>query len=182
MLSYPQINDLGVTISGSNAVYGNEGYFFWKNQSYKDDCIQDMTYFQGGQYINLKIMRYAEVLLLAAEANLQAGKSDKALQYINEIRTRAQEAPLTSVTLNDIKTEKRLELCLECVRYQDLVRWGDAKTAMGNQGKEVPAFTTDGVQWNWQNTVYGFQDKNNLLPIPLKELELNPNMEKNAGW
>ena len=182
VLTYPQINDLGVTISGSNAVYGNEGYFFWKNQSYKDDCIQDMTYFQGAQYINLKIMRYAEVLLLAAEANLQAGKTDKALQYINEVRTRAKETPLTSVTLNDIKTEKRLELCLECVRYQDLVRWGDDKTAMGNQGKEVPAFTTDGVQWNWQNTVYGFQDKNMLLPIPLKELELNPNMQKNAGW
>ena len=180
--TYPQLTDFGVTISGSNAVYGNEGYFYWKGQSLKDDVITDMTYFQGGQYINLKIMRYAEVLLMAAEANLQAGKNDKALQYINEVRTRAQETPLTSVTLNDIKTEKRLELCLECIRYQDLVRWGDAKTAMGTQGKEVPAFTTDGVQWNWQNSVYGFQDKNMLLPIPLKELELNPNMTQNAGW
>ena len=53
---------------------------------------------------------------------------------------------------------------------------------MGSQGKEIPAFTTDGVQWNWQNSVYGFQDKNMLLPIPLKELELNPNMTQNAGW
>jgi len=180
--TYPQLNDFGVTISGSNAVYGNEGYFYWKGQSLKDDVITDMTYFQGGQYINLKIMRYAEVLLMAAEANLQAGKNDKALQYINEVRTRAQETPLTSVTLNDIKTEKRLELCLECIRYQDLVRWGDAKTAMGSQGKEIPAFTTDGIQWNWQNTTYGFQDKNYLLPIPLKELELNPNMQQNPGW
>ena len=182
VLTYPQINDLGVTISGSNAVYGNEGYFFWKNQSYKDDCIQDMTYFQGGQYINLKIMRYAEVLLLAAEAQLLAGNSSKALEYINQIRTRAQEQPLSAVTLNDIKTEKRLELCLECVRYQDLVRWNDAKAAMGNQGKEVPAFTKDGIQWNWQNTAYGFQDKHMLLPIPLKELENNPNMQQNTGW
>jgi hypothetical protein len=180
--TYPQLNDFGVTISGSNAVYGNEGYFYWKGQSLKDDVITDMTYFQGGQYINLKIMRYAEVLLMAAEANLQAGKNDKALQYINEVRTRAQETPLTSVTLNDIKTEKRLELCLECIRYQDLVRWGDAKSVMGDQGKEIPAFTTDGIQWNWQNTTYGFQDKNYLLPIPLKELELNPNMVQNPGW
>ena len=182
VMTYQQLVDYGVSISGSNAVYGNEGFFFWKNQSFKDDCVQDMSFFQAGQYIDLKIMRYAEVLLMAAEANLQAGKSDKALEYINQIRTRAQETPLTSVTLDDIKTEKRLELCCECIRYQDLVRWGDAKTAMGNQGKEVPAFTTDGVQWNWQNTVYGFQDKNMLLPIPLKELELNPNMQKNAGW
>ena len=141
-----------------------------------------MTYFQAGQYIDLKIMRYAEVLLMAAEAQLQAGNSGKALEYINQIRTRAKEAPLTSVTLSDIKTEKRLELCCEAIRYQDLVRWGDAKTAMGSQGKEVPAFTTDGIQWNWQNTVYGFQDKHMLLPIPLKELELNPNMQQNPGW
>lgn len=182
VMTYQQLNDFGVTISGSNAVYGDEGYFYWKNQSLKEDCVVDQTFFQGMQFINLKIMRYAEVLLMAAEAQLQAGNSSKALQYINEIRTRAKETPLTIVTLNDIKTEKRLELCLECVRYQDLVRWGDAKTAMAEQGKQVPAFTTDGVQWNWQNTVYGFQDKNNLLPIPLKELELNPNMQQNPGW
>ena len=127
-------------------------------------------------------MRYAEVLLLAAEAQLQAGNTTKALEYINQIRTRAKETPLTSVTLNDIKTEKRLELCNESVRFQDLVRWGDAITAMGQQGKEIPSFTTTGVKWGFQNTNYGFKEKNMLLPIPLKELNLNANMQKNAGW
>jgi tetratricopeptide (TPR) repeat protein len=182
ILTYPQINDLGVSIVSGGSVYGNEGYFFWKNQAYKEDLITDMSYFQAGQYINLKVMRYAEVLLMAAEAQLQAGNNSKALEYINQIRTRAQETPLTAVTLNDIKSEKRFELCCECVRYQDLVRWGDAKAAMAEQGKQVPAFTADGVQWNWQNTKYGFQDRNMLLPIPLKELELNPNMQQNPGW
>ena len=180
--NYDQLKAFGVEIKPGNSIYGDEGYFFWKNQAFKDDCITDMSYFQVGQFINLKMMRYAEVLLLAAEANLQAGNSAKALQYINEIRTRAQETPLTAVTLNDIKMEKRLELCNEGVRYQDLVRWGDAKTAMGQQGKDVPAFTGTDVQWNWHNTVYGFQDRNVLLPIPLKEIELNPNMEQNPGW
>ena len=180
--SYDQVKAFGVEIQPGQSVYGDEGYFFWKNQAYKEDCALDMSYFQIGQFIDLKLMRYAEVLLLAAEANLQAGNSAKALQYINEIRTRAKETPLTAVTLNDIKAEKRLELCNEGVRYQDLVRWGDAKTAMGNQGKDVPAFTGSDVQWNWHNTKYGFQDKNVLLPIPLKELELNPNMVQNTGW
>ena len=182
MMNYDQLTAYGVAVQPGAAVYGNEGFFFWKNQSLKSDVITDMSYFQGGQFINLKMMRYAEVLLLAAEANLQAGNSAKALQYINEIRTRAKETPLTAVTLNDIKTEKRLELCNEGVRYQDLVRWGDGKTAMGEQGKDVPAFTGSDVQWNWHNTVYGFQDRNVLLPIPLKELELNPNMQQNTGW
>ena len=180
--NYDQMQAYGVSVQSGAAVYGNEGYFFWKNQSLRDDCITDMSYFQVGQFINLKVMRYAEVLLLAAEANLQAGNTAKALDYMNQIRTRAKETPLTAVTLNDIKTEKRLELCNEAVRYQDLIRWGDAKTAMADQGKQVPAFTGTDVQWNWQNTKYGFQDKNMLLPIPLKELELNPNMEQNAGW
>ena len=177
-----QLKAFGVDVQPGASVYGDEGYFFWKNQAYRDDCAADMSYFQVGQFIDLKVMRYAEVLLLAAEANLQAGNSAKALEYINQIRTRAQEAPLTSVQLSDIKTEKRLELCNEGVRYQDLVRWGDAKAAMGEQGKQVPAYTGSDVQWNWQNSKYGFQDRNNLLPIPLKELELNPNMVQNPGW
>ena len=154
----------------------------WKNQAFKEDCITDMSFFQVGQYTDLKIMRYAEVLLLAAEAHLQAGNTTKALDYINQIRTRAQESPLASVTLNDIKTEKRLELCNESVRYQDLVRWGDAEAAMKDQGKEVPVYATTGAEWLYKNQSYGFKDKNKLLPIPLKEIELNPNMTQNAGW
>ena len=180
--SYDQLKAFGVEIQPGASVYGNEGSFFWKNQAYREDCSVDMSYFQIGQFIDLKLMRYAEVLLLAAEANLQAGNSAKALQYINEIRTRAKETPLAAVTLDDIKMEKRLELCNEGVRYQDLIRWGDAKTALGQQGKDVPAFTGTEVQWNWHNSKYGFQDKNVLLPIPLKELELNPNMKQNSGW
>ena len=180
MLTYDQVQALGVTIQTGAYVYGNEGYFMWKNQSFKEDCITDMSYFQVGQFIDLKVMRYAEVLLMAAEANLQAGNSTKALNYINLVRSRAGEAALSSVTLDDIKTEKRLELCLEGVRYQDLVRWGDAATAMKDQGKEVPAYTTNGTEWLYKNQNYGF--KHNLLPIPLKEIELNPNMTQNEGW
>jgi len=180
--NYDQLKAFGVEIQPGQSVYGNEGSFFWKNQAYREDCAVDMSYFQIGQFIDLKVMRYAEVLLLAAEAQLQSGNSAKATQYINMVRARAKEEPLTTVTMNDIKMEKRLELCNEGVRYQDLVRWGDAKAAMGNQGKDVPAYTGSDVQWNWHNTKYGFQDKNVLLPIPLKELELNPNMVQNTGW
>ncbi len=183
MMTYDQIVAFGVSIQPGQYVYGCDGYFMWKNQSLKEDCVMDFTGFQGLQYTNLKVMRYAEVLLLAAEAQLKAGNSGKALDYINQIRTRAQEAPLTSVTIDDIKAEKRFELCNESVRYQDLIRWGDALTAMGEQGKEIPSLYTDGsVQFNYKNTTYGFKEKNKLLPIPLKEIELNPNMSKNEGW
>ena len=182
LMTYAQANAFGITVQTGAYLYGHEGYFMWKNQAWKEDCVTDMSYFQVGEYTDLKVMRYAEVLLLAAEAHLQAGNASKALEYVNLIRTRAKLSPLTSVTLNDIKTEKRLELCNECVRYQDLVRWGDAATAMGTQGKDVPVYGVDGVHWNFHNDNYGFKEKNNLLPIPLKEIELNPNMTQNTGW
>lgn len=182
VLTYDQVSNYGVTLQTGQYLYGSEGYFMWKNQAFKEDCVSDMSFFQAAQYTDLKVMRYAEVLLLAAEANLNAGNTAKALDYINQVRTRAQEAPLTSVTLSDIKTEKRLELCNEAVRFQDLVRWGDAETAMAQQGKEIPAFTTNGVEWLYKNENYGFKSKHKLLPIPLKEIELNPNMTQNAEW
>ena len=106
----------------------------------------------------------------------------EALKDINLVRTRARLAPLTTVTLDNIKTEKRLELWLECTRYQDLVRWGDAMKALGKQGEQIPSLTAKGVSWDFKNTDYGFKEKNMLLPIPLKEKELNPNIKQNVNW
>ena len=182
LLNSNQMAAYGVKLNPGQNIYGCEGYLFFKNRVLKSDNIMDASYFQGLQYTDRKIMRYAEVLLLAAEANLEAGNTDVALKDINEIRIRAKETPLTSVTLDDIKTEKRLELCLESTRFQDLVRWGDAKNALGSQGKEIPNYSSKGVSWDFSNSTFGFQDKHMLLPIPLKERELNPNIQQNTGW
>lgn len=182
LLNSDQMAAYGVKLNPGQYIYGCEGYLFFKNRLLKSDNIMDASWFQGFQYTDRKIMRYAEVLLLAAEANLQAGQPDKALYDINQIRERAKETPLTSVTLDDIKTEKRLELCLESTRFQDLVRWGDAKKALASQGKEIPNYSSKGVSWDFSNSTFGFQDKHMLLPIPLKERELNPNIQQNTGW
>ena len=182
MLDPETMDAYGIKLNPGQNLYGCEGYLFYKNRVLNSDNIMDASYFQALQYTDRKIMRYAEVLLLAAEANLAAGNSDIALKDINEIRTRAHEASLTSVTLNDIKTEKRLELCLEGTRYQDLVRWGDAKVALADQGKQIPNYSSKGVSFDYTNSQYGFKDKHMLLPIPLKEKELNPNIVQNTGW
>lgn len=98
--------------------------------------------------------------------------------------------------MDDIKNEKRLELCLESCRYQDLVRWGDAETVLGQQGKQIPSFSwsvttnPDGttsiakheLTYPYTNTDYGFKERNKLLPIPLREMDVNPNMQQNPGW
>lgn len=206
MRTYEQMNEVEMAINPGLYLVGNEGYFFWKTRLLGSDNIIDQSWFQSLQYTNLRVMRYAEVLLMAAEAHVMGGGSaDKAVKYINEIRTRAKLAPLSSVTLDDVKKEKRLELCLESVRFQDLVRWGDAKAVLGEQGKFIPAYgyfpkidpSTGEVMKdaqgnpifefklepeNTKNSVYGFQDKHMLLPIPYTELNVNPNIKQNTGW
>ena len=180
--TYQQMEAYGLTLNAGAQLVGHEGYFNWKNRALKEDCVYDASYFQVLQYINLRVMRYAEVLLLAAEAHLQGGDKSKALQYVNKVRERAHLATLGSVTMDDIKTEKRLELFNECVRYQDLVRWGDGEKMLGNQGKQIASFTVAGVTYPYSNDGSGFKAKHNLLPIPRKEMELNKSMVQNQGW
>ena len=182
--TYEQLNkEYNLSQKSGERLVGHEGVFNWKNRALKEDCIMDAEYFQGFQYINLRVMRYAEVLLLAAEAHIKGGSAAKAVEYVNIIRERARLTPLGSVTLEDIKNEKRLELCFEAVRFQDLVRWGDAEKVLGQQGKQIPAFV-DGkvVPAAFTNATFGFKPKHKLLPIPRVELELNSNMTQNENW
>ena len=107
------------------------------------------------------------------------------LPYFLMRSLKIRNASAGSVVVPDFEitlTEKRLELCLESTRFQDLVRWGDAKKALASQGKEIPNYSSKGVSWDFSNSTFGFQDKHMLLPIPLKERELNPNIQQNTGW
>jgi len=72
-------------------------------------------------------MRYAEVLMIAAEASLELGRSQSEVAgYINQVRERAGIQPLTQVTLNDIVQEDRVEFAFEDHRWWDLKRWRKA--------------------------------------------------------
>jgi hypothetical protein len=63
------------------------------------------------------------------------------------------------------------------------VRWGDAPAALGEQGKEVRQFNGTNATVEYTNTVYGFKTgKHELLPIPGKEIALNPNIDQNPKW
>ena len=182
MKDYEQLVETGTTIVDGMEVYGSEGYFMWKNRVLYAEMI---TSGYGTSQNNNRIMRYAEVLLLAAEANLQAGNADKAKQYVNLIRERAQLSDLSSVTMDDVIAEKRLELCGESVRFQDLVRWGIASDYLKDQGYQVPWFSPDGtIRWEvYNSSAYGFTEgQHNLLPFPDAEVSVNPNIVQNPGW
>ena len=107
-------------------------------------------------------MRYAEVLLIYAEAELELGHPDKGLPYINEVRDRAGLHPLPSYTLDDIEQERRVEFPLENQRWWDLKRWRRAHT-------EWDGHTDDSQQWG-------------LMPYLVKGAVNKADKNKNGQW
>ncbi|WP_352423065.1 RagB/SusD family nutrient uptake outer membrane protein [Proteiniphilum sp.] len=86
-----------------------------------------------GQNNNVRILRYAEVLLMNSEAKIRLGKNGDS--GYNLVRERAGMSTKTGVTLDDILDERRMELCSEWgTRYVDLVRTGEAATVLGAKG------------------------------------------------
>ena len=89
---------------------------------------------------NERIIRYADVLLMYAEALNRKGSPDdsKALNLVNQVRERAELPALSGLTGNSlferIKKERRMEFGMEGQRYWDLVRWGDAPAVLGSKG------------------------------------------------
>jgi hypothetical protein len=111
-------------------------------------------------------IRYADVLLMLAEAYVGDNKPAQALPYINEVRDRVGLDLLTSVTLEDIKQERAWELAGEYQEYFDLQRWGDVEKAM-IEGPDVVA-------------QYG--QKYETMPLPTDALQRNANLVQNEGW
>lgn len=84
--------------------------------------------------------RYAEFLMIAAEAGLALNKAqDEVCGYINEVRARAGIQPLTTTTLQDIIQERRVEFAFENHRYWDLKRWRIAHIVWS--GQDTPSAT-----------------------------------------
>ena len=98
---------------------------------------------------NWRHLRYADVLLMAAESYNKSNNDNKARTYLNLIRQRAGLADISSsgnTLFEDIVKERQLELSFEGYRFIDLVRWGKAATELGPLGYQ--------------------QAKHNVLPIP----------------
>ena len=188
IITSKQMAEKGITLNEGESLPGQEGFYWWKFRQILDDLMYSNAGFQVTQFTTQRHTRYAEVLLLAAEAQLAIGNEEKARGYVNAIRNRAHLQDKTHITLDDIKLEKRLELCCESVRYMDLIRWGDAQTVLAEQGKNVYWIKSLGggdISVDLQvknNTNAGFKEKHKLLPIPLKEMEVNPNAVQNPGW
>jgi hypothetical protein len=176
--TYEELRAMGVVW---NMTTLSTGIFNWKGRFMADE----ISYYGMINTKNPLWMRFAEVLLCGAEASLQSGDAATALKYVNRIRTRAQLPALSSVDLETIKTEKRLELCGEGQRFQDLLRWGEAASRLKDMGKDYPKMEPNGsVSYVASGrSVYGFKEgKHEHLPYPYTEVMLNENIQQNPGY
>ena len=159
---------------------------------------------------NVVVMRYAEVLLLYAEACLQTGDNAEAKRVINMIQERAGSQTISeTVDMNVLKKEKAYELWNESCRWLDLVRWGDTdkvkqagqavpklfdklfrapasgETVIWENGSEADSrfyivYTHEAIDANWD---VGFKaGKHEYFPYPTSVMDKNPNLVQNPGW
>lgn len=122
---------------------------------------------QGGE-MDFPVIRYADILLMYAEAQAHLGNFDDANEYLNEVRNRAN---LDDVEINDEENfmealilERRREFAAEGQRWFDLVRTNKLQAKV-----KAAKGVTPGEHFK-------------LFPVPLRERDLNPNLPQNTGF
>ena len=155
-----------ITEENTNTPYGESpvstamGAYFNK-KAYTDPTLR-RKYTRMGFWVNIRLIRYPDVLLMAAESANEKGLMGEASGYLEQVRAHARgtltnvlpkvESLDQSVLREAIRHERRVELGLEPDRFYDLVRWGIAQEVLQAAGKN-------------------YQPKNALLPLPQTEID-----------
>ena len=112
---------------------------YWNKKVYADPAMRQSTgWLDGAYWINQRVIRYADVLLMTAECLNETGAGTQAAGFVNQVRSRVGLSNISYVDQAQmraaIKKERRAELGLEGERFFDLVRWGDAVSVLGPLG------------------------------------------------
>lgn len=144
----------------------------WFRKMLNDFTDNGESFHSGNNY---RFLRFADALMMYAEALNATGQTAAAYAHVDRVRQRAGLAKL-SVTmpglnqaqfLTQLKHERITEFSGEGHRWDDLARWGD----LGPQ--------LSGRDAGFANFVKG---KHELLPIPQQDIDINPNLKQNAGY
>ena len=185
---------------------GTYGYFVSLKQNV-DPALLDKYLFNADNQIassmNRIVFRYADVLLMRAEALAQLGNTDDAIELVNKVRQRALDMKTSSIVakyaakynvhyavgmyegsyskdeaMKIIKMERRLELAMESERFFDLVRWGDAEQVINK------FYNEESKRLNFLTGAYFTKNKNEYLPIPDEQIAAsNGHYKQNiGGW
>jgi hypothetical protein len=164
----PSTGGYGLTLPNlTNALYWNKKVY----NNYNDYLAAGLgTPNNEAQntWVNHRVFRYADVLLMAAEAANEvggAGNQALAVGWVNQVRARAGLGAIRFVSQaqlrSAIKQERRVEFAMEFERFFDLVRWNDALSVLGP---------------------LGYQNKHRFYPIPTSAMSANPNLVQNPEW
>ena len=183
---------------------GTFGYFVSLKQNVDPSLTDSYLYLCDSQWassMNRIVFRYADVLLMRAEALAQLGQTAEAISLVNEVRSRAAGMMTSSVVSNYpnkygvhyavgkysgsyskdeamkiIKMERRLELAMESERFFDLVRWGDAATVLNKY------YSSESEKMNFLSGSQFTANKNEYLPVPFEQMAAsNGHYTQNCG-
>lgn len=163
---------------------------YYLNRKFVPEGMEFVTMYSE---VDLPQIRYAEVLLNLAEAlNELNGPTAEAIECVNQVRRRAGAAELNSNAYTQVKdqndlrnrimNEKHWELIGEDQVFFDEMRWRtwkDLKFYTDKQGQ------MNGLRQVWGTPTYRYTwggDKYWSLPIPIREIQMNPNMKQTPGW
>lgn len=197
-------------ISSSDGVFSHGPYFEWKHmvfinppkiltggKAYPSDNVSGLG--PGSNQKNFNVARYAEALLLYAEACIGSSDEAKGLAALQEVQKRSGSGKIsTSLTFENVMEEKQYEMWFESCRFLDLVRWSKQgkvdlnKVFAGiheNAVSVYDAFFTDGEA---EHRLYtkpcalkfnAFKvGKNEYFPFPRDFKTANPNLHDVLGW
>jgi hypothetical protein len=188
-----------VAIRANGGDTSNGGYFSFCVPLFGD--ASTTGHFQVSHCQSLPLIRYADVLLMRAEALVQLGQTPDGIALVNQVRDRAAGMMTGSIVstypnkygvhfavgkyngayskddaLKIVKMERRLELALECERFFDLVRWGDAETVINK------FYSKESETMSFLSGSYFTKNKNEYLPIPFEQMAAsNGHYTQNCG-
>lgn len=181
--------------------YSPKKFIFYRSQ---DKTLTDgSSWTDGYSAINYNIIRFADVLLMAAEAEIEVGTLEKARTYINQVRTRAANAsswvktaagtnaanyavgnyttPFASqaAARTAVQFERKLELSGEGHRFYDLVRWGTASTVLN----AFIAYESQRLPTGYSGAKFT-PGKDEYMPIPLTQIDYQGRdvLKQNPGY
>lgn len=158
----PQLSNASINLDTYQATWSATGYNIRKG-------MVPILYIQGAG-TNYPVIRFADVLLMYAEAANELDMLDEARAAVNRVRQRpsVDMPPLTAVTTGDkqamfeaIVHERQVELAFENHRFSDLRRWGLAEAELSS---------------------IGYLPKHRFFPLPQLEVDMNPALDPSNGW
>ncbi|MGL4907936.1 MAG: RagB/SusD family nutrient uptake outer membrane protein [Bacteroidales bacterium] len=144
--------------------------------------VQEYIYNQPRAHgVNWRYIRYADVLLMYAEAVLMGGTqgSLSPADAYNQVRTRANMPTKGAIAMSDIKAERILEFALEGHRFFDLLRWGELPSRFADLEQTDTNFKRFISDIDYQGFM---RNKHEWLPIPIDEITSNSNAIQNPGY